>query len=415
MTAALVRRPAAARALALGVALIALTGLCAPAARAAGPALSVSGAALTETQTGQELFGRNAGARLAIASTTKIMTAWITLQHVRRLGVLFTQNDYTAAAADSQIGLVPGERMSVHDLLLALLLPSADDAAEDLAYNVGGGSVARFVAMMNAEARRLRLTQTHYSTPIGLDTPGNYSSALDLDRLAAYVIAHSAYFRQVIDLPSAVLRTGRYRRDVVNRNDLVGRYPWITGVKTGHTLDAGYVLVASGTRDGMTLIGSVLGTASAAARDHNALALLDWGFSQFQLVAPVRAGEVLARRPVSDSSTRAVLIADASFRRAVSRSQRVTVTVKAPRQLAGPLPRHAIVGQATVRVGGRAVARIPLVLARALPAVSALTQAGRFLTRTSTLVWLVLIVLVGLAGLWRRKPRALARGPLEEG
>ena len=78
------------------------------------------------------------------------------------------------------MGLVPGERMTVHDLLLAMMLPSADDAAEDLAYNVGDGSVARFVAMMNAEARRLGLRDTHYTTPIGLDTPGNYSSAGDL-------------------------------------------------------------------------------------------------------------------------------------------------------------------------------------------------------------------------------------------
>ena len=83
--------------------------------------------------------------------------------------------------------------MSVHDLLLALMLPSADDAAEDLAYNVGHGSVGRFVAMMNAEARELGLSHTHYSTPIGLDTPGNYSTAGDLVKLASYDLTHSAF------------------------------------------------------------------------------------------------------------------------------------------------------------------------------------------------------------------------------
>src|SRR6201999_4620723 len=103
----------------------------------------------------------------------KLMTALVVLEHVHKLSTVFTQNDYTAASVDSQIGLEPGERMSVHDLLLAMMLPSADDAAEDLAYNVGHGSVARFVAMMNARARELHLTHTHYTTPIGLDTPGN--------------------------------------------------------------------------------------------------------------------------------------------------------------------------------------------------------------------------------------------------
>ena len=146
-----------------------------------------------------------------------------------------------------------------------------DDAAMDLAYNVGGHSVARFVAMMNAEARALHLTHTHYTTPSGLDTPGNYSTPADLVTLADYVLQSSPFIRHTVSLPSATLETGRYVRQVTNTNDLVGRVRWISGVKTGHTYDAGYVLVSSGTRDGMTLIGSVLGTDSEEARDDNAL------------------------------------------------------------------------------------------------------------------------------------------------
>ena len=104
------------------------------------PALTVTAAALYAPQTGQLLDAVNADRRLPIASTTKLMTALVTLQHVHHLSTMFTQNDWSPAAVDSQIGLAPGERMSVHDLLLALMLPSADDAAEDLAYNVGQGS-----------------------------------------------------------------------------------------------------------------------------------------------------------------------------------------------------------------------------------------------------------------------------------
>ena len=109
----------------------------APASAHARPALSVRAAILVAASTGQRLYGVNAERELPIASTTKLMTALITLEHVRHWSQMFTEPDYYASPADSQIGLPPGERMSVHDLLLALMLPSADDAAEDLAYNVG--------------------------------------------------------------------------------------------------------------------------------------------------------------------------------------------------------------------------------------------------------------------------------------
>jgi D-alanyl-D-alanine carboxypeptidase (penicillin-binding protein 5/6) len=405
----------------LAVALAAVLVLLLGSGRAVGrvaasvPQLTVSGASLIDADSGRRLYGLHADAQLPIASTTKLMTALITLERVRDLSTVFAQNNWRPAPADSQIGLAPGERMSVRDLLIALMLPSADDAAEDLAYNVGGGSVARFVAMMNTEARRLGLKHTHYTTPIGLDTPGNYSSPDDLDRLAAYEMARSPFLRRVVAMPSALLRTGGYVRTVINRNDLVGRIPWITGVKTGHTLDAGYVLVASGRRDGMSLVASVLGTSSESQRDHNALALLDWGFANFLPVAPIQRGQLMARRPVEDQSRRALLVAATGVRRIVRRTDRVRVLVRAPRQLTGPLPRGAAVGAAVVEVGGRPVARVPLVLQRALPAVSPLTKAARFLTRPSTLMWLALAVGLILAYALRRRPRALAGGRMEEG
>src|SRR5450755_4340037 len=139
--------------------------LPAAAPASAPPSLSVSGAILIEQSSAKVLYAVNPERRLAIASTTKLMTALITLEHEPKLSKVFVAPDYHPAAVDSQIGLSPGERMSVHDLLLGLLLPSGDDAAEDLAVNVGRGSVARFVGMMNARARELGLTHTHYSTP----------------------------------------------------------------------------------------------------------------------------------------------------------------------------------------------------------------------------------------------------------
>ena len=377
------------------------------------PALTVTAAALYAPQTGELLYGVNADSEVPIASTTKLMTALITLQHVHHLGTMFTQNDWSPAAVDSQIGLVPGERMSVHDLLLALMLPSADDAAEDLAYNVGHGSVARFVGMMNAEARALGLRHTHYSTPIGLDTAGNYSSAADLATLAEYDLAHSKYFARIVDLRSAVLRSGNEVRYVTNRNDLLGEYPWIDGVKTGHTNGAGYVLVSSGHRDGMQLIGVVLGTSSEQSRDANTVALLDYGFDNFRPWTPVRAGEVLARLPVKDRpGVRVPLVTAAGFTRVLARASRVSVGVAVPRQLIGPLPAQAVIGTATVLDGRRVLARIPLLLEHRLPAVSGLSIAARFVTRPAAL--LVILAAAGLAGLRLRTVRRRRRADRPE-
>ena len=316
----------------------------ASASAAAPPQLSVTGASLIVAGTGEPLYSVAPNRELPIASTTKLMTALVTVQHVKDLSEIFTQYDWSPAEEDSQIGLVPGEQMSVHDLLVALLLPSADDAAMDLAYNVGGHSVSRFVGMMNAEARALHLTHTHYTTPSGLDTPGNYSSAADLATLADYVLRVSPFIRQTVMLPHATLQTGRYVRLVTNTNDLVGRVPWINGVKTGHTNDAGYVLVSSATRDGMTLIGSVLGTDSEQSRDDNALALLNYGFAEFHPVTPLRTGEVLARPAVSYSSHRAVVVASEGFSQVVPRTDGVSIKVQAPKRLNGPLRRGAQVG-----------------------------------------------------------------------
>jgi D-alanyl-D-alanine carboxypeptidase (penicillin-binding protein 5/6) len=382
----------------------------APASALAPPSLTVRAATLVVDGTHQQLFGIHSNAELAIASATKLMTAMVTLQHVAHLDQVFTAPDYYAASSDSQIGLVPGDRMTAHDLMLAMMLPSADDAAEDLAYNVGNRSVARFVGMMNANARALGLTHTHYTTPVGLDTPGNYSSANNLVKLAGYMLGNR-FFARIVAESSATLDTGPAHY-VVNRNDLVAEYPWIKGVKTGHTSDAGYVLVAEGVRHGMTLLSAVLGTDSEASRDANTLALLDWGFRNFHLVTPVHAGEVVARAAVEGRPGDTVgVIAPETFSRALPTSARATVRLVVPQQLAGPLKRHAVVGYLVVHSGGRTLDRMPLLTARHLAARSPPTVAARFVARPSTLV-LVLALLGLAAGLIVRR-RSNARGGIQ--
>jgi D-alanyl-D-alanine carboxypeptidase (penicillin-binding protein 5/6) len=377
------------------------------------PPLGVRAAALVEEGGGQQLFGDNASAQLAIASTTKLMTALVTLEHTK-LNRVFADPDYPLASEDSQIGLEPGERMSVHDLLLAMLLPSADDAAIDLAFNVGHGSISRFVGMMNARARQLGLTHTHYSTPSGLDTPGNYSSASDLVDLARYDLEHEPFFRYAVRQTHAVLRTGNHVRFVTNLNDLLDRFPWINGVKTGHTLDAGYVLVAAGTQGGMTLIDAVLGTSSEAARDSNALALLQWGFANFGLRTPVHAGKVLARPVIVGSAPAAHvrLVAADSYTHVFPKAASITLRVHAPKQLVGPLPAQTDVGWVAVVADHKVVTRIPLLLTSAVPAIKKSHQIASGLVVSVTLSGLLVAVgaVIGLTMFWREWTRGTRGG-----
>ena len=382
-----------------------------PASRSTTPApppLGVRAAALIEESSGDQLYGLNSSAQLAIASTTKLMTALVTLQRTP-LSRVFADPDYVPASEDSQIDLEPGERMNVRDLLTAMLLPSADDAAVDLAYNVGHRSVSRFLGMMNAQARRLGLTHTHYTTPSGLDTPGNYSSASDLVKLAGYLLQHEPFFKHTVAQTHAVLRTGNHVRSVTNLNDLVARFSWINGVKTGHTLDAGYVLVASGTQNGMTLIDAVLGTSSEAARDSNALALLQWGFANFGMRTPVHGGAVLARPAITggQSGAHARLVAASSYTHVFPKAEKVRLRVTAPAQLTGPLAKDAQVGSVAVVAGGRVVTRIPLLLTAALPQIKKQKSIASVMVVSVTLFGLLVAAgaAIGLTMFWREWTR----------
>jgi serine-type D-Ala-D-Ala carboxypeptidase (penicillin-binding protein 5/6) len=370
------------------------------------PSLSAPSAAVFESATGRPVFGRSAGARRLIASTTKMMTTLVAATAVR-LDRVCTAPPYAAGPLETQIGLRAGERMRVRDLLRAALLPSANDAAATLAVCVAGSRPA-FVARMNARARQLGLAHTHFSTPIGLDDPGNYSTAADLVRLAIAARA-VPFLRQTMDLRSAVLRSGDRPRTVVNRNTLVQRVPWVNGVKTGHTNAAGYILVASGTQRGTTFVAAVLGDPSEGARDADALALLKWAFASYRLATPVRRGVVYTRPAVKhrpDEHVDVVAVRDA--RELLRRDAHVRLVVDVPSELEGPLPPRAVVGSATVRANGRAIARVPLVTRERVPDVGLLEQAGRALDGPGSLI-AVTVLLAGAGALLLRARGARRR------
>src|SRR5262249_16511631 len=151
------------------------------------------------------------------------------------------------------------------------LVYSANDAAATLAQHVSGSRPA-FVRLMNRRARQLHLNGTHYANPIGLDDPGNYSTARDLVTLTERLWRYS-FFRRPVNRAEVTLKSGDHPRTLNNRNGLVSRYRWIDGVKTGHTQQAGWVLVGAGRRNGVQLFSAVLGTPTDTARDADTLSL----------------------------------------------------------------------------------------------------------------------------------------------
>ena len=361
----------------------------APAGAAARPDVGTAAAAIVvDGRNGEVMFAKNADSRRAIASTTKLMTALLALERARPREV-FTAPPYHALPPESRIDLRAGERMTVHDLLRALLLESANDAAVMLAEGISGSREA-FVADMNERAAELGLEDTSYANPIGLDDPANYSTARDLADLSLRLMRRPR-FRRIVDMPAADLESGARPRVVDNRNDLVARYPWVTGIKTGHTIQAGDVLVGSARRrGGARVISVVLGEPSEAARDSDTLTLLRWGLGRFHRVRALDPRQPLARADIEYRDERAALVPRRPAKVLVREGERIGRRVRAPDELEGPLPQGKRVGSVTVLVDGKPVRRVPLVTAAEVPGAGTL----RVLT---SVVGVPLTLLAGLA------------------
>jgi serine-type D-Ala-D-Ala carboxypeptidase (penicillin-binding protein 5/6) len=404
------RAAAALLAVALGLAL--LVALARPAtAPAAPPAIRAPAAILVEPATGDVVFQRQARRERPIASTTKLMTALVTLDRAK-LSQVLTTVPYRALPAESVIGLRGGERMTVADLLRGLLLASANDAAATLAARVGGSNRA-FVALMNRRARQLGLTHTHYANAIGLDALGNYSSAEDLVKLTL-ILRRNAFFRAVTDLPRTTLHSGSHPRTILNRNLLVRSVPEVNGVKTGHTSTAGYILVASAAKRGVTVISVVLDEPSEAARDSDSLALIRYGLGRYHRARPVREGEPFASVKLAHRDERAQLVAARTVVWTARRGERLPIRVlDVPRELDGPLPAGSRVGTIQVRWRGRTIASVPLVTRRAITEASFWQRGDDLLSRTLTVVILSALALASLQLVLLRR-RAVRRRRREE-
>jgi D-alanyl-D-alanine carboxypeptidase len=265
------------------------TALDTPADPLAVPRISAPSAVLAELSSGQVLYAKDARARRSIASLTKIMTALLTLERTDPAEIVTVRPDSVLAdrGGIAALGLEVGERISVTDLLDALMLQSANDAAIALADHVAG-SEPRFVRIMNRRADRLGMARTRFRSPNGLDDRGT-STAQDLVTLTRAAYRTEGFAPIVAQMHASVPAPDGSTRELQNRNAMLWLYPGAIGVKTGYTSAAGYCVVAVAEREGRSLVAVVLGAPGDAFSD--AAALLDHGFTAFEEHTFVDAGE----------------------------------------------------------------------------------------------------------------------------
>ena len=316
-------------------------------------------AAVLDVASGVLLYAKNENQRRSVASTTKIMSALITLEY----GDL--QKEYTVTAADAAVegtalGIRKGDVLSVESLLYGLLLVSGNDAAHALA-NAVCGSQKAFVAKMNVKARSLGLKNTHFENPAGLSHSTHFSSALDMARLSAYALKNEQ-FQKICAMKDAVITFIKPHKQVSlhNHNRLLSTYPGCVGIKTGYTADAGRCLVSAAKKGGQTVVAVTLGDPNDW-QDHKRM--LDDAFARSKTLT-FSLKDV--RIPVVGSKHHFVAVTQTQLcvRVPSSIAKKVKTEIYAPHFLYAPVKKGQVVAQAVVMYRGKVICSVTLTAAK---------------------------------------------------
>ena len=357
-------------------------GSTAPAHAAGSPPELPAAAWFLVSEDGDVLAARRADEQRAIASITKLMTAVVTLEHAR-LSDEVTVAPRSAGVGESTANLRTGERLPVSTLLRALLVASANDAADALATHVGEGSTARFVELMNAKASALGLEETHFVNPHGLDEPGHVSSAEDATTLLRYALG-VPFIRDAVDRSTVELPGGR---EFPTTDDLLDSWPPLLGGKTGHTADAGWSETAAARARGVTVYGTVLGGSSRTGRNAALQELLTYGLGQYHRVAAIDASRTYAEAETGYDQPLVRLIAPRTVAVTVREGKPLVERIVAPGAVELPVKKGQRLGKVEVYDGSRLVATSRLVAAEAVSEPGWLGKASWYAKQTASNLW----------------------------
>lgn len=242
------------------------------------PILNAKAAIIYDRNTKEIIWGKNETERRAMASTTKIMTAIVVLEH-GNLSDVVTISKKAASTGGSRLKISSGDKITVNDLLYGLMLRSGNDAAVALAEYVGG-SIEGFATLMNKKAKELGLTNTNFVTPHGLDNEKHYTTAYELAVLTDYALENKT-FAKIVNTKKTTININGNSRDIYNTNELLGVLEGVDGIKTGFTNNAGRCLVTSCTRDKNQIITVVLGCDTKKQRTSDSTKLIEYAFKNY--------------------------------------------------------------------------------------------------------------------------------------
>lgn len=312
---------------------------------------SASSAILMDADSGRILYAHNENARMLIASTTKIMTALVAIEH-GRLSDLITVSKEATLVEGTSMYLKEGEQLTLETLLYGLLLSSGNDAALAVAEGVAG-SVGGFVDLMNEKAAQLGMTESSFANPNGLDAEGHYSTALDMARLACAAMNNNTLMR--IASTKSVVVGGRTMN---NHNRLLNTVDGCIGLKTGYTRAAGRTLVTCAERNGQRLVAVTLQDGNDWV-DHTEL--FSYGFSCFPRETVVSRGEIVTSLPVIDGDISSMtLVSAGTLSWPVGENDELHVEWELPTVLAAPVPQNTVVGYVVLLWNGKEVQRTAL-------------------------------------------------------
>lgn len=251
------------------------------------PTLNSRIAVAYDRKSGEVIWGKDEHKRTAMASTTKIMTAIVTLENCD-LTQTVTISKKSAGTGGSRLGLKADDKITMNDLLYGLMLKSGNDAAVAIAETVGG-SVEGFAELMNEKAKKLKLENTHYVTPHGLDDPEHYTTAVELAKLADYALQNET-FAKIVNTKNYTVTINGYPKSISNTNELLGYLEGVNGVKTGFTNNAGRCLVTSVNRNGFEIITVILQADTKKFRTADSIKLIEYIYKNYE---PVNIKEII--------------------------------------------------------------------------------------------------------------------------
>lgn len=332
----------------------------------AAPVLDNKAFLLVDAGSGRVLAESNAHLRVAPASLTKMMTSYIVEQalisgRLKETDLVFVSESAwcRGTSSESCMYLPLNSQASVIDMLRGVIIQSGNDASKALAEHMAGNEPA-FAELMNTQAKRLGMKDTHFENATGLPSPNHLTSAYDMAILAQAIVRDSAKYYPLYaekEFTFNKIRQG-------NRNALLFTDPSVDGLKTGHTDDAGYCLVASSKRGSMRLISVVMGTKSMQERADQSRALFSWGFANYENTTPYTAGSVLTTAKVwfgKADSVKAGLASDLHITLPYGDKEKLKASIQLLPTVKAPLSKGQIIGALTLSLDGKVMSSQPLV------------------------------------------------------